>query len=193
MSKVAVLLDGGNTRVLARDAGKKYDPDYIALVAAACIQSGEDLLRILYYDCAPFNGSVKLPVSGIQKPFSASSAWLHELARKDHFAIRLGVLKFRGFRPIKIPISPAQLTDADFKPVFEQKGVDMRIGLDIAQFSENRSVDRIILATQDTDCIPAMKHARRAGLQVALVRFPNSQIAPELLEHSDFDRAVTWP
>lgn len=193
MMKAAVLIDGGNSRVLAREAGKTYNPEYIALIANACLQSGEFLLRVLYYDCAPYNGTVKLPVSGQDKEFKASDGWLHELARKDHFAIRLGVLKFRGFRPRHIPIGPQNLTDSDFKPIFEQKGVDMKIGLDIAQFSENRSVDRIILCTQDTDCVPAMKYARRSGLQVVLIRFPNSHIAPELLEHADFDRQVGWP
>jgi uncharacterized LabA/DUF88 family protein len=194
-TRVVVLLDGGNTRVLARAAGKTYNPAYIAQVANSCVDYSDDesLLRVLYYDCAPFNGVLKLPVSGKQTVFSASDGWLHELARQDDFAIRLGVLKFRGFRPKKIPLSPQTLQDSDFKPIFEQKGVDMRIGLDIAIFAEKRSVDRIILASQDTDCIPAMKHARRAGLQVVLVRFPNSQIAPELLEHADEDRLVNWP
>ena len=45
------------------------------------------------------------------------------------------------------------------KPVFEQKGVDMRVGLDIAAFANRRSVDRIVLVTGDTDMIPAMKQA----------------------------------
>ena len=80
-----------------------------------------------------------------------------------------------------------------FIPDFEQKGVDMRIGLDMATLSANRSVERIALATNDTDCIPAMKHARRAGLQVALLTFPGYQPAPELLEHSDFRRNIEWP
>jgi len=47
----------------------------------------------------------------------------------------------------------------------------MRIGIDMANLSSNRSVDLIALATNDTDCIPAMKHARRSGLQVALITF----------------------
>ena len=41
----------------------------------------------------------------------------------------LGTLKFRGWVPRNIPLeSTSQLTDVDFKPNFEQKGVDMRIG-----------------------------------------------------------------
>lgn len=78
-------------------------------------------------------------------------------------AIRLGVLKFRGYviNNDKVPYTRGQpLTDADFHPEFEQKGVDMRIGIDMANLSANRSVDLIALATNDTDCIPAMKYAR---------------------------------
>ena len=69
----------------------------------------------------------------------------------------------------------------------------MRIGLDMATFSEQRSVDRIILITNDTDCVPAMKHARKAGIQVATVAMPEQRPANELLRHSDFLRAVPWP
>jgi hypothetical protein len=38
-----------------------------------------------------------------------------------------------------------------------------------------------------------MKHARRAGLQVALIVVPGYKPAPELLAHADFQRAVPWP
>ena len=40
----------------------------------------------------------------------------------------------------------------------------MRIGLDMANYAANRSVTLLALVTNDTDCIPAMKYARRAGL-----------------------------
>jgi uncharacterized LabA/DUF88 family protein len=118
------------------------------------------------------------------------------LSYKDLFSVRLGVLKFRGYviNKDRIPYTPGQpLTDADFHPEFEQKGVDMRIGMDIANLSSNRSVDLIALATNDTDCIPAMKHARRSGLQIALVTVPGYQPVPELLAHSDFRRNIAWP
>lgn len=193
MIKVAVLIDGGNLRVLVRKAGYVYDPDYIEKVAHACIAPDETIFRFLYYDCAPYNGTTRRPVSGTTQTFSGSDQWLRRLAQREFFAVREGVLKFRGYKPRYIPISPAQLTDNDFKPDFEQKGVDMRIGLDIATYSGTRAVERIILATGDTDCIPAMKHGRKSGLQVAIVRFPNSTIAPELLAHSDFARVVGWP
>lgn len=191
--KVAVLVDGGHLRVLARKANHEYNPDYIEKVAHACVEPGENLLRVLYYDCAPFAGTVKLPISGEMKQFEGSDLWLRDLARKNLFEVRRGVLKFRGFKPKKIPISSSQLTDDDFKPDFEQKGVDMRIGLDMANFCVTKSAERLILITGDTDCIPAMKHARIQGLQIAIIRFPDHRIAPELLWHSDIERRIAWP
>ena len=69
----------------------------------------------------------------------------------------------------------------------------MRIGLDIANHAERKSADRIVLISEDTDCLPAMKQARIQGLQVVLVAFPDQRVAPELLWHSDFERRVAWP
>lgn len=190
---VSVMIDGGHVRALARVANLPYVPAYIERIALACVEPDERLLRILYYDCAPYVGTAKLPVSGAEVEFNGSDAWLRELASKNLFAVRKGVLKFRGFKPKRVPMIARSLTDDDFKPDFEQKGVDMRIGLDIANFAATRSVDRIILISGDTDCIPAMKHARIHGLQVALVSLPNHRLAPELLWHSDFERRVAWP
>jgi uncharacterized LabA/DUF88 family protein len=191
--RAAVLIDGGHLRVLTRKAGHDYVPDYIEKIAHACVAHDEQLLRILYYDCAPYQGTVKLPVSNHSYEFNGSDSWLRRLAAKDLFAVRRGVLKFRGWTPKTVPLPPNAATDENFRPNFEQKGVDMRIGLDVATFSDHRAVDRLILVTGDTDCIPAMKHARKAGVQVILIGLPNHSCAPELLWHSDFDRQIGWP
>jgi uncharacterized LabA/DUF88 family protein len=192
--KIAVLLDGGHVRANVRKANLDYTPAYIEKISRVCALPTEETYRVLYYDCAAFVGTAYLPVSGQKQQFSGADAWLHELARKDLFAVRRGVLKFRGYVLKKIPYTPtAPLQDSDFEPSFEQKGVDMRIGLDMAIFSANRAVDLIALATNDTDCIPAMKHARRSGIQIVLVQLPGCKPAPELLAHADFRRKIEWP
>ena len=193
MKRVAILIDGGFLRAGARKAGKTYNPPFIEQFALRCPAPDEEVIRVLYYDCAPYTGTVKLPVSGCRHTFHGSDGWLNELSRKDLFAVRRGVLKFRGFNPKSVPVSAVALTDADFRPDFEQKGVDMRIGLDIARLCQNKSVDRIILVSGDTDCIPATKHGRKAGIQVVLVELPGVRLAPELLSHVDFKRTIAWP
>ena len=191
--KVAVLIDGGFLRVVAKRIKKIYDPDFIESFAHQCRGTDEDIFRILYYDCAMYSGTVKLPVSGNAFEFKSNDNWLHVLSHKNLFAVRRGVLKFRGYKPRKTPVAPTTLTDDDFEPVFEQKGVDMRIGLDIAAYSANHAVDRIILVSGDTDCVPALKYGRRAGLQTVLVEPPTMKLASELLAHADFKRVVTLP
>jgi uncharacterized LabA/DUF88 family protein len=191
-----VLIDGGFLRVEAKKANKQYDPDFIERFAFQCKGTDETIFRILYYDCAPYTGTVRLPVSGANYTFQGNDAWLHELSHKDLFAVRRGVLKFRGYKPRRTPVATppgTQLSDADFTPDFEQKGVDMRIGLDIAAYATNRAIERIVLVSNDTDCVPALKYGRRAGLQTVLIQPPNVRLTPELLAHADFKRAVAWP
>lgn len=152
----------------------------------------EELLRVLYYDCAPFNGTVQTPISHQPQKFSGDDLWLMDLAKRDFFAVRRGVLKFRGWDPKK-GVTPT--TDAHFTPRFEQKGVDMRIGLDIASYSTKRLVDRIAVITADTDMVPALKYARQSGLQVVLIAMANIKkpLATELIMHGDVHRTVGWP
>ena len=104
-----------------------------------------------------------------------------------------GHAQVQGVQPKRAPNASAVLSNGDFKPRFVQKAVDMRLGLDIAAYAADRSVDRVILVTGDTDCLPVMKRARTAGLQVVLVQFPKQRLARELLWHSDFQRLVEWP
>lgn len=186
------MIDGGFLRRVTKAAKIVYDPPFIEQFAHSCLLPGEECLRVLYYDCAPYIGKVILPVSGTEKMFTGSDRWLHEIAALDLFAVRRGVLKFRGFERRAHAVD-RPLTDEDFKPQFEQKGVDMRIGLDIAAYSVGRLASRVILITNDTDCVPAMKFARKAGLQTVLIQPPHSKSAPELVEHADFKRLVGWP
>ena len=193
MMRIAILIDGGYLRARAAKQQKRFSAALIEKVALNCKSGDEEIHRILYYDCEEYEGTAKLPVSGTTHTFNRQSSLMDDLARRSLFAVRKGVLKFRGFKPKHIPVSTTALTDADFKPDFEQKGVDMRIGLDIALFCQTRAVERIVLLTNDTDTIPAMKYARRAGLQVVLIEMEACALARELPAHSDYIRPVLWP
>lgn len=193
--KAALLIDGGYLRATVSKAKKSYDVAFIEQFSKKCIESGEYLLRVLYYDSPQYEGPVRLPVSGARHHFKADDKWLVDLSKLERFAVRRGSLGFRGWKARKIPIAGPQLSDADFKPVFEQKGVDMRVGLDIATLSDRKAVDRIILVSGDTDMVPAMKHARKAGVEVVIVQLPKPALTvhDNLLAHSDLVRAVDWP
>ena len=193
--KSVVLIDGGHLRACTQNAGKDYDNDFIESFARSCFHEGEYVFRIFYYDAPPFRGKRTLPVSGEEKSFSGSDKWLLDLAKLDRFAVRRGTLGFRGWKPRTVPISGSELKDSDFKPIFEQKGVDMRIGLDIASFAKHRTIDRILLVSGDQDMIPAMKEARKAGLEVGVIQLdtPTITLHDQIISHADFVRHVPWP
>lgn len=72
----------------------------------------------------------------------------------------------------------------DVEPNIRQKGVDMRIGLDIANLTLKRQVQVIVLVTADSDFIPAMKFARREGAQLFLITLGHG-IKDGMREHAD--------
>ncbi len=66
----------------------------------------------------------------------------------------------------------------------KQKGVDMRIGLDIASLTLKKLASTVVLVAGDADFVPAAKLARREGLQFILD--PMRQNVPsDLFEHID--------
>lgn len=68
LKRIAVLIDGGHVRAPARRARLVYSTSFIEKFSRLCAAADEEILRVLYYDCAPFTGTAKLPVSG--SPFA---------------------------------------------------------------------------------------------------------------------------
>lgn len=66
----------------------------------------------------------------------------------------------------------------------KQKGVDMRIGVDIASLALKKQVDTIILVSGDSDFVPAAKLARREGIDFILDPLWQ-KINADLFEHID--------
>jgi len=163
------------------------------------------LYRILYYDCQPLSKKVHNPVTGQALNFSNTplAQWrlqfFEELKRLRKVAIRRGYLNERSAHwvlrdaPFKKllarEISLDDLTEQDVQYDVRQKGVDMRLGLDVASLAYKRQVDQIILVAGDSDFVPAAKLARREGIDFILDPMWAS-IREDLYEHIDGLRSV---
>jgi uncharacterized LabA/DUF88 family protein len=86
------------------------------------------------------------------------------------------------------PQSPRE-NDVEYE--MRQKGVDIKIGIDIASIAYKRLADRVVLITGDADFVPAAKLARREGLDVVLDPLW-ANISPSLNEHID-GLNTKWP
>ncbi|HEC1779819.1 NYN domain-containing protein [Campylobacter lari] len=170
------------------------------------------LYRVYVYDCEPLNKNVPMPPIektdkslnlGKTDAFKFRTSLLDCLRQQPYFAVRLGEIdensfqwKIKDYKKFKQllqkEIEIDSLTEDDFVLDIRQKGVDMKIGLDIATLSIKKQIEKIILITADSDFIPAIKHARKEGVIVQLdpMRVPNSQIKKGLLEHIDILSSV---
>lgn len=164
--------------------------------------SGEakHLYRIFIYDCHPSEKTIMHPLT--QKSiwlkrtdlYSWTNAFHQSLACKRKVALRMGELleSTAGYvlnsdavkRLCRRQITVDDLCEKDFHLDIQQKGVDMKIGLDIASLSYKHLVDQIILIAGDSDFVPAAKHARREGIDFILDSMWHN-IKPSLNEHID--------
>lgn len=192
-----LMIDGAFLRKKYKSFFKKHitkddvNNFVLKLKAKVGLKSG-DSCRIYFYDCEPCSKSdAKLPVSQAtfdfskQPIYSTMKTLLSEIKQLDYFAVRLGELSFCGWQLKKAKYSKTTAyTDADFSPDLKQKGVDMKIGLDIAWASYNKITEKIILVTADSDFVPAIKTARRNGIFVYLVSLHHG-LKQELAENAD--------
>lgn len=114
---------------------------------------------------------------------------LRSLELQPNFAVRRGSLVLSGWKlgsaALKALLAVQRPLNAnDLVPDLKQKGVDMRIGLDIAWLSLKKIVAGMVLVTSDSDFIPAMKFARKEGIQVFLETLGHP-VFRELKVHSD--------
>lgn len=159
-----------------------------------------ELYRIFYYDCPPSEKNVYNPITqkseDLRKTpqFAWRVAFLEELKKRRKVALRMGELNDTNaayiIKPDKVKelfkgkITVNDLSKDDLKIDMQQKGVDMKIGLDIASLAYKRLVNQIILIAGDSDFVPAAKHARREGVDFILDPMWHP-IKPNLYEHID--------
>lgn len=182
--KVVLMLDGGFVKTKLKQRLKHFPTvdDVVAFCTSVMAKpelTNTSLFRIYYYDAPPFDGTVKNPIDGTVTVFGThpssvnGKALTDALELKPNFAVRRGVVNNTGWKlgeaALKnISAAPRAIVAKDLVPDLHQKGVDMRIGLDIAFISLRHVADILVLVTGDSDFVPAMKFARREGMRVYL-------------------------
>lgn len=159
-----------------------------------------NLYRIFYYDCPPIDKNVYHPLTkksvnlGKSKEYVWMNEFLDELKHQRKVALRLGRLsendiaynlKYESLKKLlNGTILLSDLSEDDFSFNITQKGVDMRIGIDISALAFKKQVNQIILISGDSDFVPASKQARREGIDFILNPL-GAPIKKDLFEHID--------
>ena len=206
-TRTAILVDGGFYKVRAHYLwGEKSPEERAAELRTYCMSllhnkhEKRQLYRIFYYDCPPSGKKVYHPLLQTTVDLKTTDlfrwqvAFLNELKSMRKFALRLGELSEDALhyaidnksmkKLLRGEILVSDLKERDFRLDIVQKGVDMRIGVDMTSLALKKQVDQIILISGDSDFVPAAKQARREGIDMILAPM-GATIKPNLHEHID--------
>jgi uncharacterized LabA/DUF88 family protein len=199
--KIAILIDWENLRneiaklqkknIISKEDLNYNDVEQIYNLITSEFPNNEfDIYRIFFYTALPLEiDKIKELVSkrhdidfdkykefyyknNIYRIIEKSKEFFKKLDKKDYIALRFGNLQI-------------QTQKSDGNLVFNQKKVDMLIGLDTAHLSYNKIVDEIIFFCKDKDLSPAFKLARINGLNVSIVDIGGINISEHIYRHID--------
>jgi uncharacterized LabA/DUF88 family protein len=199
--KFAILMDGGfvKKKLQARHGHFPTVAEIeseVARIKAHKEVADYTLLRVYFYDAPPASGLLTNPISGTtsdlskNRHHSANVGLQQALEVQPNFALRMGEAAVHGWALGDAALDdiskngPRLLQARDLVPSIEQKGVDLRIGLDIARLSLCKLADIVVVVTGDSDMIPAFKFARREGVRVYLDHMSHG-VRRELKAHCD--------
>jgi uncharacterized LabA/DUF88 family protein len=178
------LIDGGFVIKKYQQTTKLFptaaDIEKLCLSIAARPEFADyELLRNYFYHATPATGVLVNPLDGSTIDLSGTrvhsqhESLLDRLELKPNFSVRLGETVTHEWRLGSAAMkslmqTPRAVAPGDLVPNISQKGVDLRIGLDIARLALRELVRAVVVVTGDSDLVPAFKFARREGVRVFL-------------------------
>jgi uncharacterized LabA/DUF88 family protein len=201
MGKVTFIVDGEfmRKRIISLKAFY-FDGPGIRRHCLTHLMEGETIGRILFYDALPFTGKGEHPISGpvdfSQTPLiSRKQQFLQSLRVTPEISLRLGRSAWQAGQwqldsnrlgeLMAGEISVNDIESSDIYPDIRQKGVDIRLGIDIATIAYKHQADRLVLVANDADYVPAVRLAREEGIKVVLDPLW-TRAAEDLREHVDY-------
>jgi uncharacterized LabA/DUF88 family protein len=189
--RVVILLDGGFVKKKLQEVSGHFPTVDEVVVFSKSLMGHSDLprkelFRVYWYDAPPLTRKVRNPIDGTEVDLSISPqakqnlSLLDSLEMQEDFAVRRGALSCSGWKlglgALKRMKNTKnyQVGPKDIVPNIQQKGVDMRIGLDISWIALNKVAQSVVLVTGDSDFVPVMKFARKEGMRVYLAHMGHS-------------------
>lgn len=170
-NRVAIFIDGAYLDYVLKEEFKGARIDYRAL--SEQLAGDSDILRTYYYHCLPHQGNP--PTRQESDRYSTQRRFFNTLDRLPRYTVRLGRLAFRG-------------VDENGKPRYEQKRVDILLGVDMVQLAAKQVIQDAVLVAGDSDFIPAITAAKSEGVLIRLFhgQRPHSDLWQEADERIQF-------
>ncbi len=172
--RAAIFIDGAYAQRITADEFNRAQVDFSKLADA--MANGTDILRTYYYNCLPYQG--RQPTDAEKARYDSTRRFHHALAMLPRFEVRLGRLEFRG-------------SDSNGEPIFEQKRVDILLGVDMVQLAAKGHITEAVLLAGDSDFVPAVAVAKAEGVLVRL--YHGSNCHNDLLREVDERTRIDQP
>lgn len=151
MSRIAIFIDGAYLQyVLKEDFGS---PRLDFRLLSQKLAGGKEILRTYFYDCLPYQSQNPTPEE--RDRFGKKQRFFAALEKNPRFQVRQGRLEFRG-------------NDHRGCPIFEQKRVDILMGVDLALLAAKHQITDAAIVAGDSDFLPAIEAAKTEGVVVHL-------------------------
>lgn len=153
----AIFIDAGYIIKLLSIKRKRID----FLKLSDELAHGTNRIKTIFYDTLPIQGNPQ-------------GNALYSKTQRFHS-------KLRSLKNFEVKLGRLQKKDGSFV----QKGVDMRLGIDLVLMGMKKQIDKAIVVTADSDFEYAFEKAREAGVKITLAYFPGSKINSKFLQGAD--------
>ena len=175
LERSAIFIDEAYLTRVARDEFSGARIDYSLLPGK--LSEGTRLLRTYLYSSLPYQSSEPTPQE--LSFFASRRRFFSTLRLLPRFEVKLGRTERRG-------------EDADGRPRFEQKRVDILLAVDLVKLSADGHIDQAFLVAGDSDFIPAINAAKSEGVVVKLYHGGSGHrdLLEEVDEHYAIDQSL---
>jgi len=167
----AVFIDGGYLAKVLKNDFKETRIDFLKLSKRIC--PGKRL-RTYYYNAPPYQSSPPTPEE--KERYRKAMSFFNYIDRLERFEVVYG--------------KTVKRYTSNGKEYFTQKGVDVRLAVDLVRLSWAGHIKIAVLIAGDNDFVPAVKAAKDAGVIVKLYYVRNSS-SDELLSTVDEAEEIT--
>jgi uncharacterized LabA/DUF88 family protein len=161
MGRIAIFIDGAYLQYILKEEFSSAKIDFGLL--SQKLAGGKEILRTYFYDCLPYQSPT--PTAEERERFGRKQRFFAALERNSRFQVRQGRLEFRG-------------KDDKGNSIFEQKRVDILMGVDLALLAAKHQITDAAIIAGDSDFLPAIEAAKTEGVVVHLYhgRFPHRDL-----------------
>jgi uncharacterized LabA/DUF88 family protein len=173
MNRIAIFIDGAYFQHVLREEFASAQIDFRRLALA--MAGGREILRTYYYDCLPYQSASPTPDE--RDRFGKKQRFFAALEHLPRFQVRQGRLECRGRNQNGVPI-------------FEQKRVDILLGVDLALLAAKHQISDAAVLAGDSDFLPAIDAAKAEGVVLHLFhgQYPHHDLLTACDERTRMDQ-----